>query len=199
MALFVSGYSGGSGCYTFDVALSSESSLDAVTLSGTVRDSVSESGLSGATVMILDGPNAGQRTTTTSSGSYEFSGRNSGNTNVSAKRIGYHEKRSGVYIDGINTLDFALDRSAAWSRSGTGNAVFDAPSYVNRVRIQGEYNDTMSNFIVRCDGRTVVNELLGTFLGSTTYDGTHNVTSCSRLEFEVRLSTGVSWTFTEVR
>ena len=201
MALFVSGYSGDSGCYTFDVTLSSDTttSSDGITLSGTVRASGSTSGLSNATVMILDGPSAGQRTTTTSSGSYEFTGLTLGNTNVSATRSGYLEKRGGVYIDGVNTLDFAMDRSAPWSRSGTGNNVFDAPSYVNRVRIQGEYDGYSTNFIVRCDGRTVVNELLGTGWGATTYDGTHSVSSCSRKEFEVRLSSGVSWTFTEVR
>jgi hypothetical protein len=200
MALLVSGYSGARGCYTFDVALSSDgTNSSGVTLSGTVRASGSTSGLSNATVMILDGPSAGQRTTTTSSGSYEFTGLTSGNTNVSAKRSGYLEKRSGVYIDGVNTLGFVLDRSAPWSRSGTGNNVFDAPSYVNRVRIQGEYNDRSTNFMVDCDGRIVVNELLGSYWGSTTYDGTHSISSCSRKEFEITNSSGVSWSITEVR
>ena len=202
MALFVSGYSGDSGCYTFDVTLSSDTttSSDGVTLSGTVRASGSTSGLSNATVMILDGPSAGQRTTTTSSGAYEFTGLTLGNTNLSATRSGYLEKRGGVYIDGINTLGFVLDRSAPWSRSGIGNNVFDAPSYVNRVRIQGEVDsDDSSNFIVRCDGRLIVNGILGNRWGSTTYDGTHSVSSCSGKEFEITHAAGVSWTFTEVR
>ena len=201
MALFVSGYSGDSGCYTFDVVLASDTttSSSGVTLSGTVRASGSASGLSSATVMILDGPNAGQRTTTTYSGSYEFTGLTSGNTNVSAKRSGYLEKRSGVYIDGINTLGFVLDRSAPWSRSGTGNTVFDAPSYVNRVTIHGEYDGYATNFMVDCDGRIVVDELLGTGFGPTTYDGTHSISSCSRKEFEITNSSGVSWSITEVR
>jgi hypothetical protein len=90
-----------------------------------------------------------------------------------------------------------------WSRSGTGDMVFDMPTSVARVRIIGTYTGYSSNFVVwigsasQPESRLLVNELLGTGWGKTTYDGTvltggGGVTSISH-------SSGVVWSFTEVR
>jgi len=82
-----------------------------------------------------------------------------------------------------------------WSKSGTGDNVFDMPTYVSRVRIIGTYTGYSSNFIVYVGGDLLVNELLGTGWGTTTYDGTHLTTGGV---VEIKHSSGVSWSFTQV-
>jgi hypothetical protein len=62
-----------------------------------------------------------------------------------------------------------------FTRSGTGNQVFDMPLDVERVRITGAFTGSSSNFIVWVGSDLVVNELLGTAFGPTSYEGTHQV------------------------
>lgn len=94
--------------------------------------------------------------------------------------------------------------------SGTGNMVFQVPGYVTRARITGNFSGSSSNFIVwmgnsgagcgvtiHASCRLLVNELLGTLFGPTTFDGT--VQTGGGGEATVKDSTGVVWTFTEVR
>ncbi|MBI2836018.1 MAG: Ig-like domain-containing protein [Acidobacteria bacterium] len=85
-----------------------------------------------------------------------------------------------------------------WTKSGVGNDVFDMPTSVSRVRIVGTYTAYCSNFIVRIGGRLTVNEILGTCpvgIGPR-YEGVH-LTSGDVTE--ITNSSGVSWSFTEVR
>ncbi len=88
---------------------------------------------------------------------------------------------------------------ALWTRAGTGDMVFDMPSYVARVRVVGTYTGHSSNFIVWINKpRTLlVNELLGTGWGKTTYDGTLLTEGGGVVSIEG--SSGVVWSFTEVR
>jgi hypothetical protein len=88
--------------------------------------------------------------------------------------------------------------SAPWTKTGSGNSVFDMPTYVSRVRITGTYTGYGSNFIVRIAGRTVVNEILGqTSIGiGPQYDGTHLTNGGT---VEITNSSGVAWSFTQVR
>jgi hypothetical protein len=80
-------------------------------------------------------------------------------------------------------------------QTGSGNAVFDMPTRVDRVRIQAVWNQTnTSNFIVTIGGVLTVNAVLR---DSITYDGTHltnggvvAITNSQNIS---------SWTFTEVR
>jgi hypothetical protein len=83
-----------------------------------------------------------------------------------------------------------------WSRSGSGNTVFDLPASVSRLRIQGTWNqrDT-SNFVVQISGRLVVNEILRTTI---TYDGIHLVPAGNRV-VEITNSSAISWTLTQVQ
>jgi len=76
--------------------------------------------------------------------------------------------------------------------------VFDLPSSVRRVQIHGEISSSSSNFIIWCGSQLVVNEIIGPGRVPVSYDGTHLVQTpgCT---VEVRNSTGVSWTITEVR
>jgi hypothetical protein len=117
--------------------------------------------------------------------------------NVSAP--GYEGTAKGFDLTPTNprqTGNFALYPAALWSRRGTGDMVFDMPTYIRRVRITGTYTGNSSNFVVYVSGRLLVNELLGRYWGTTTYDGTLTTTGGVT---EIKLSSGVSWSFTEVR
>jgi hypothetical protein len=81
-----------------------------------------------------------------------------------------------------------------WTAKGTGNTVFDMPTYVSRVRITGSYPSNSTNFIIRIGGRLVVNELLGRAWGSTTYSGLHLTTGGV---VEITNSRDVEWTFAQ--
>jgi hypothetical protein len=83
-----------------------------------------------------------------------------------------------------------------FSRAGTGNDVFTVPSQVKLAHITGQFAGSSSNFIIWIDNDLVVNELLGTFWEQTSYAGTHAVRNG---QARVEDSTGVTWTFTEVR
>lgn len=205
LALFVAGVNGGTGCFSFKVEITPPSSSPSptpspgggVSLTGIVSASGTSTRISGATVRILDGPSSGRSATTNSNGEYRLENLTSANANVAASSSGYTEARNGVFINGTNTLNFSLQRAELWSRNGEGNTVFDKPSYVTRVRITGRYTGTGSNFVVWCGRSLLVNEIIGTRYSSTTYDGVHSAAGCT--EVRVEISTGVSWTFTEVR
>lgn len=145
---------------------------------------------------ILDGANAGKTTTTSSTGSFTFTNLTSGNANLSATSPCYNESRIGVVINGTNTASFTLPFGALFSRSGSGNDVFDIPTCVTRIHIVGTYTGSSSNFVVHIGNSLVVNELLGTFWGPTISDGTYVTTGGTS---QITNSLGVSWSFTQVR
>lgn len=84
-----------------------------------------------------------------------------------------------------------------WTSSGTGNTVLDMPTYVQRVTITGKFSGNSSNFIIWIGQNLIVNELLGTLWGPTTYTGTHVTNGGGVVRIEN--SSQVAWTFTEVR
>jgi hypothetical protein len=86
----------------------------------------------------------------------------------------------------------------AFTRSGTGNAAFDMPTDVARIRVTGTYTGHSSNFIIWVNNQLIVNELLGTGWPSTSYSGTHQLPAGGGVT-RVENSTGVAWTITEVR
>lgn len=97
----------------------------------------------------------------------------------------------------INVSGIGVNNTPLFTRSGTGDTVFTIPSTVTQIHIHAEYRGSSQNFIVRIASRLVVNEIIGTFGGrSTTFDGTY-LTSGGVTE--ITNSSGVSWTFTEVR
>jgi hypothetical protein len=77
--------------------------------------------------------------------------------------------------------------------------VFDMPRDVARVHVVGTYTGFSSNFVVWIDKpRTLlVNELLGTGWTRTTYDGT--LLTAGGGVVSIESSSGVIWSFTEVR
>lgn len=177
------------------------------TLSGTVRESGS-GGLSGAEVEVIYSADDRIKFNTDGAGNYSRSGLRSGSMTVRASRSGYVTQEQQITLSGNQRLDFSLQRGAppappspppaAWSYSGTGDSVFDMPRSVSRVRITGQYSAFCQNFVVKIDGRLIVNEILGTCSVAigTTYDGTH-LTGGGVVE--VTNASGVRWSFSQVQ
>lgn len=169
------------------------------TLSGTVT-STAGGAISGATVRISDGANAGRATTTASNGSYSLTGLATSGFSVGASATNYNPLGKSVTLTSSQTVDFALTPTPLWTASGIGDSVFDMPTSVARVRIQATPTTSCQNFVVRIGGRSsIVNVILGTCsvadartLDSTYLTGGGGVVS-------ITISTGVQWTFTEVR
>lgn len=102
------------------------------------------------------------------------------------------------HTSGTNTIPIsARGVREPFTRSGTGNTVFDMPTDVARVRIVGTFSGNSSNFVVRIGGRLVVNELVGSFWGQPRYEGIHLTNGGGVVE--ITNSSGVSWSFEEVR
>lgn len=74
--------------------------------------------------------------------------------------------------------------------------MFEIPAHVTKIRIQGNYSGTISNFFVDIAGKSVVITSLGTSSNATTFDGTYLLTGGGTVE--ITSSAGVAWTFTEV-
>lgn len=108
---------------------------------------------------------------------------------------------SGNQTSGGNTIGVnasgTLNGIPNFQRSGTGDTVFDIPAHVTRIRIQGGFGGNSSNFIVKIAGRLIVNELMGTAWGQTSFDGTYLITAGGTVQ--ITSSSGVTWIFTEQR
>jgi len=168
-------------------------------LTGTVS-STNGAAISGATVRVVDGPNAGKSGTSNASGSYSIAGLSAAGQTVNAAATNFFALSKGVNLTGSQSVDFQLAPTPLWTASGLGDAVFDMPTTVARVRIQATPTTSCQNFVVRIGGRaSTVNVILGTCsvadarsLDSTYLTGGSGVVS-------ITISTGIQWTFTEVR
>lgn len=169
-----------------------------VALTGVVTAGGTGVPISGATITVIDGPDAGRIATTSISGAYRFDHLAIGNANLSVRGSGYLGTASGVYVDGTNALNFALqvDRGPLWSNSGVGDSVFTMPTTVSRVRITAQYTGYGSGFIVQINGKRIVNEIMGTGWNLTSFEGTYDTTGGS---VNIYYSGDVAWWFTEVR
>jgi hypothetical protein len=110
---------------------------------------------------------------------------------------------NGNQTSGTNTITVAagaINTAPPWTHSGTGDTVFDMPTSVARVRIQGQTANRCENFAVKVRARLIVNVILGTcsVADSLTHDGTYLLTPGGGV-VEITISSGVNWTFTEVR
>ncbi len=136
-------------------------------------------------------------TTTVPSGTWSSNGPSVMSVNqsglVTAIAVGganiYFVETSGVQGDK------RMDVRTIWKVNGSGDNVFDMPTYVSRVQITGTYTGYSSNFIVYVGGHLLVNELLGTGWGQTNFSGTYLTTGGV---VQITNSSGVAWTFTEV-
>jgi hypothetical protein len=123
-------------------------------------------------------------------------------TPTEARRYDGTLRVNGNHTAGDNTRAIfatGVRTGPAWTETGTGASVFDIPTHVTRVRIEGRYTGRCENFIVRIRGRLVVNVILGTcsVADSRNYDGTHLISGGGVAE--ITSSSGINWTFTEVR
>ena len=153
--------------------------------------------IANATVRVLDGFHAGVTATTDGNGQYRFERLPRANANFSATAVNYIEDRRGTYVDGSNALNFTLDPTPLFTRSGMGNDSFELPATVTRVRVNGQWSGNGSaTFNVRIAGRTAVNQNIRT---ARTYEGEHAAATRGGGLVEILNSPNVSWTITEVR
>ncbi|MBF8300567.1 MAG: Outer rane autotransporter barrel protein [Acidobacteria bacterium] len=80
-------------------------------LTGTARDT-DGARVGGATITVLDGPNAGVSVGANSDGDYRFESLMVANANAVATAEGYDEARGGTFVNGTNTLDLTLTKHA---------------------------------------------------------------------------------------
>jgi Abnormal spindle-like microcephaly-assoc'd, ASPM-SPD-2-Hydin len=100
----------------------------------------------------------------------------------------------------INVSGVGINNTPLFTASGIGDAVFDMPTTVARIRVQATPTTSCQNFIVRIGGRaSIINVILGTCsvadarsIDSTYLTGGGGVVS-------ITSSTGIQWTFTEIR
>jgi HYDIN/CFA65/VesB family protein len=91
------------------------------------------------------------------------------------------------------------DNTPVWTQSGTGDKVFDMPTTVARVRIQAAPTTNCQNFVVLIAGASTVNVILGTCeaAAAPSLDGTYLTGGGGAVS--ITISTGITWTFTEIR
>ena len=83
-----------------------------------------------------------------------------------------------------------------FANSGTGDAVFNLPTGVTRIRIKGSFVGVNSNFIVRISGQLVVNQILDASKGTSDFEGTYLIDGGGVVE--ITNSNGVAWNFAAV-
>lgn len=165
-------------------------------LSGTLTDGQTGRGISGARAVIADGPNANRSATADGSGHYSFSGLTQSGFTVNFTAQYYNPTSQGVTLTSNQTVNATLSPIPLFTVSGSGDNVFTIPLTVTRIHIVANYPGFSSNFIVHIAGNGVVNELMGTAWNETHFEGTY-VTSGGTVE--ILHSSGVAWSFTEVR
>jgi hypothetical protein len=120
-------------------------------LSGKVTSNGTSASIAGATVSIVDGPNAGNSTTTDMSGNYSFSGVQQSSFNVNVSVVDYVSQSQFVTLTSDRTLNFALRPQPAQitvsgrvTDAATGAPIGDAVVYINgryssRTDASGDY------------------------------------------------------------
>src|SRR6476659_973923 len=82
-------------------------------LSGRVSSSENSAPITGATLSIVDGPNAGKSTTTDASGNYSFTALQQSGFTVNATAADFFSQSGGVTLTSDRTLNFSLRRQPA--------------------------------------------------------------------------------------
>jgi hypothetical protein len=165
-------------------------------LSGLVIDASTGSPVNGATVTVIDGPNAAKSASTDGAGRYQIANLQPGGFTARARAQYYNEFSKPMTLTSNGTLDFSLAPIPPWKVSGSGDTVFEMPTTVQRVTITAHYSGFAQNFIVHIAGEGVVSELMGTGFHETDFTGTYLTNGGT---VEIVSSNGVAWTFTEVR
>jgi hypothetical protein len=170
---------------------------------GVVDNKVNANKVASAALTITDGANAGRSTTADGSGNYRFTDLTPGTFTVSLTGTGYLSTTTSVTLGQADkTQNLFMDPvpPPIFTQSGIGDSVFTMPSYVTRVRVDATYPSSCQNFIVRVSGRLLINVIIGTCSVADTkspFSGTYAIANGGTVE--IVSSTGVSWTFTELR
>ena len=80
-------------------------------LKGQVIDNTTFAGIAGASVLVVDGPNAGKSATTDAAGSYSFTGLQQSGFTANASASNYTSQSKSVTLTSDQTLSFQLTRS----------------------------------------------------------------------------------------
>lgn len=167
------------------------------TLSGAVT-SAAGGAISGATVTVEGGATGSLQATTDGGGQYSFPSLAFAGYTLRVRHPNYVEKAQGVNFTSTQAVNVSLLPAVPWSFSGSGDNVFTIPGYFARVRIQAVPGSSCQNFVVYMAGSLKVNVILGTcsVADARVYDG---VLTNQGGTVEIRISAGVSWTFSEAR
>lgn len=155
--------------------------------------------ITGASLSIADGPNTGKATSSNSAGDYAFQALTASGFTLSVSAGGFLPKAGPIALSANLVQNIALIPAQIFQLNGSGNQVFDVPTYITRLRVIADYGGNCQNFIMHIGGRSIANEILGTCSVQTTgnhYDATVNSTGGSG---ETVDSSGVSWQITELR
>ena len=87
-------------------------------------------------------------------------------------------------------------KSAGYTKTGTGDNVFELPARSIKIRVQAEFAGTSSLFFVDVAGKSLIIELIGSSQTPAAFDGTYLLQNGGIVE--ITKSSGVSWSFTEV-
>jgi hypothetical protein len=129
-------------------------SVTTFSLSGQVTDRTGGTGISGATVRIADGPNAGKSATTDASGNYSFIGLQQSGFTVTVSATNYASQAIGVTLTSNQTLPFRLNPPPTPTFSLTGrvtDSTSSGPIPGAIVSINGRYTgttDSLGNYSV---------------------------------------------------
>lgn len=121
-------------------------------------------------------------------------GDNSGECSGSPEYCAEFSSNTGGATAGTTT---SSSLAAAWTgKSGTGDADFEIPSSVKKIRIQAAAVGGFTNFIVKINGFLIVNEGLGPAEVPMDYSGEHLLVGGGNVQ--ISFSSGAAWKFTEV-
>ena len=116
------------------------SAASRVSLAGVVTSDAGER-LSGVTLRVLDGANAG-RTVTTVNGDYRFDNLAVGNANLSATGGGFSELVKSVFVNGANPLSFTLVKAPT-------TAPYNRAEWQHWIDADGDCQDTRQEVLIK--------------------------------------------------
>jgi hypothetical protein len=128
-------------------------SLTGTVTGGNVFTGTTPTAISGATVSVIDGPNAGKSTATDASGRYTFTGLQQSGFTVNVSAVGYVSQSRPVTLTSNQTLNFGLTQPPATIvlTGRVTDATMLAPIAGAVVSINGRYRattDSAGNYTV---------------------------------------------------
>jgi hypothetical protein len=121
-----------------------------LSLTGKVSDSITSTGVSGATITIIDGANAGKSTITDAAGAFSFIALQPSSFTVNVSANNYASQSRGVTLTSSQTLSLRLAHSISLTGQVTDGST-SAPISGATVSINGRYRaitDSLGNYTV---------------------------------------------------